>query len=266
MREAVAGGRRRRLRGDRLPRVLRARCGGARPRAGARPGTRRAQHDALRAGRDRRCDLALELPPCDSGGDDLSGARRRQLGCPEARRAIAGLLAGAGRGAARCGRPGGRARPAAWRGRRRRRAGPRPAGGADRVHGLGRGRAGDRPGRRGYTARPGSGEAGRRRDGRQELRDRRRRRRPRRRGPGDRRVSVRLRRAEVLGRVARARARGGRRRAARAPRRGDRRARRRSCRQLRDRRAAADRGRRPRSRRALPGGGSVGGPHRHHRA
>ena len=66
VRQAVGRGRRRRLRGDRLPRVLRARRD--RARAPARrccqmPGER--NDDALRAARRRRRDRAVELPARD---------------------------------------------------------------------------------------------------------------------------------------------------------------------------------------------------------
>ena len=65
VREAVARGRRRRVRGDRLPGVLRAR--GDRPRAGrsAAAAAGRAQRAALGSARHRRGDLAVELPHCD---------------------------------------------------------------------------------------------------------------------------------------------------------------------------------------------------------
>ena len=83
-------GRRRRLRGDRLPRVLRAR-GASSSSAGrdAAPGPGRAQHDALRAARRRRRDRALELPAGDPLRDDRRRAGRRQRGRPEAGRAVA---------------------------------------------------------------------------------------------------------------------------------------------------------------------------------
>ena len=90
-----ARGRRRRLRGDRLPRVLRARGGRARARAGAAPGAGRAQHDALRAARRGGGDRALELPAGDPLRDDGRGAGRGQRGGPEAGRAVAGERADA---------------------------------------------------------------------------------------------------------------------------------------------------------------------------
>ena len=70
MRQALAGGGRRRVRGDRLPRVLRPRGGraGGRPRAAAGP--RRAQRAPLRAARGDRGDLAVELPAGDCLWDD----------------------------------------------------------------------------------------------------------------------------------------------------------------------------------------------------
>ena len=65
-REAVARGRRRRLRGDRLPRVLRAR-GGRRSTQGAPllPGRPASATSCAGAARRRRRDLALELPGRD---------------------------------------------------------------------------------------------------------------------------------------------------------------------------------------------------------
>ena len=74
VREAVARGRRRRVRGDRLPRVLRARGGRARRGPRARAGAGRAQHDALRAARRGGGDRALELP----ARDPLRHDRRRR--------------------------------------------------------------------------------------------------------------------------------------------------------------------------------------------
>ena len=101
--QALARGRRRRLRGDRLPRVLRARR--ARPRAGraAAAGAGRAQRAALRAARRRRGDLAVELPGRDPARDGRRRPRHRQRGDPQAGRADARL-----RGACscrRCARP-----------------------------------------------------------------------------------------------------------------------------------------------------------------
>ncbi len=106
MREAVAGGRRRRLRGDRLPRAT-TRRGGRRARARRRelvqvPG--RAQHDALRAARGRGGDRALELPARDPDRDDRRGARGGQRGRAEAGRAVAG--AARWRWSRRCTAPG----------------------------------------------------------------------------------------------------------------------------------------------------------------
>ena len=93
VREAVAGGGRRRLRGDRLPRVLRAR--GARPRArrSPAPAARRAQRAALGRPRDRRRDLSVELPGGDRARDDRRRPRHRQRGDPQAGRAVARLRA-----------------------------------------------------------------------------------------------------------------------------------------------------------------------------
>ena len=62
VRQAVGRGRRRRLRGDRLPRVLRPRRRGAGSRQGAVPGARRAQRAALRPARRGGGHLAVELP------------------------------------------------------------------------------------------------------------------------------------------------------------------------------------------------------------
>ena len=99
-REAVARGRRRRVRGDRLPRVLRARGDrarehprAARPRRRADPAARRAQRAALVAARRRRGDLAVELPGRDPARDGLGRAGDRQRRGPQARRAGAGLRA-----------------------------------------------------------------------------------------------------------------------------------------------------------------------------
>ena len=64
--EAVARGRRRRVRGDRLPRVLRAAGDRARGQQRARAAPRRAQHAALRGPRRRGRRRPLELPASPS--------------------------------------------------------------------------------------------------------------------------------------------------------------------------------------------------------
>ena len=104
----------------------------------------------------------------------------------------------------------------------------RPARAHDRVHRL-QTRSGWRSSGAAaeMRARPEAPQARRRRDGRQELRDRRLRRRPRRGRPRAGQVRVQLRRPEVLGGRPRAGPRGGARRADRAPRGRDRGARRR---------------------------------------
>ena len=221
VREAVAGGRRRRLRGDRLPRVLRPR--GARHRAGrpGAPGPRRAQRDALHAARRRRRDLALELPDRDPARDGHRRPRDRQRGRAQAGRAVAGLRAAARR--RRCARRASRptrsrccrARATSarrWCATRACTRSPSPAPqpvGLEIVREAARG-----------AARPEAPQARDRRDGRQELRDRGLRRRPRRGRPRRSSTSAYVYAGpEVLGRRARARPRGDPRRARRAPRR-----------------------------------------------
>ena len=180
VREAVARGRRRRLRGDRLPRVLRPRRAGHRPGRAAAAGPGREEHALLRPARHRRGDLAVELPARDPARDGQRGPGHGQLGRAQAGRAVAGLRADDLPCPARGGRAARRGVAAARRGRRRRRARQGPARAHDRLHGLGRGRAGDRARIRADAPRPEPPQARDRRDGRQELRDRRLRRRPRR--------------------------------------------------------------------------------------
>ena len=151
MRQALARGRRRRLRGDRLPRVLRGRRAGAGARPRPDPGPRRAQRDALRAARRDGGDRALELPAGDPVRHDRRGPGRRQRGDPQARRAVAGERRGARRGAARRRRAARRAVAAARLRRGRRGAGARPAGAHDRLHRLGRRRPRDPAGRAAET-------------------------------------------------------------------------------------------------------------------
>ena len=106
--QAVARGRRRRVRGDRLPRVLRARrrrAGGApgRLRSPARPApaARRAQRAALEPARRRRRHLAVELPGGDPAGDGQRRPGDGQRRDPQAGRADAGVRSTWSRGAAR---------------------------------------------------------------------------------------------------------------------------------------------------------------------
>ena len=238
VRQAVAGGRLGCLRGDRLPRVLRARRDRAGAGSRAAAGTRRAKQDALRAtrrGRDRR---ALELPPRDTRRDDGCRPRRRQCGSTQAGRAVPRERPGAGRGPARRRRPPCRRQPPAGRRRGGRRPGTRPGRPRDRVHGLRRRGARDRPRRRRDPGGAGAREARGGGDGRQELRDRRFRRRPRRGGARHRRLGLRLCGAEVLGGRPGARPRGGGRHPGRTPGRCGARAARRAGGGVRDGRAA----------------------------
>ena len=246
VRQALAGGRRRRLRGDRLPRVLRARA-----RSSCRAATARAllqvpgERNALRYAPRGVCaviapwNFPLAIPTgmaaaaLATGNTVVLKPAEQAPGCGlrvvEALRAggvpagAIALLPGAGEaGAALAGHPdvatiaftgSGAVGLELLRTRRRRRARRAPA------------------------------HARRRRDGRQELHHRRLRRRPRRGDPGDRRVGLRLRRAEVLGRGARARPRGAARRARRAAGGRRRRPAGRPGRRLRHRRAAGRRAR-----------------------
>ena len=183
VREAVGRGRRRRLRGDRLPRVLRALAPRARPVApdlAQVPGER----NTLRyepAGRRRR-DRALELPAGDPDRDD-----RRPRSRPATRWCSSRPSS---RPAARS--PSSRpcTRPACRRRRSRccpARATPArlwsPIRGSTLIAFTGSGAVGLEIVRAAAETahRPGPPQAGDRRDGRQELRHRRRRRRPRRR-------------------------------------------------------------------------------------
>ena len=156
VREAVGRGRRRRVRGDRLPRVLRARGGRARARARAAPGARRAQHDALRRARRRRGDRAVELPDRDPVRDDGRRARRGQRGRAEAGRAVARVRATRWSSALReAGVPAGALALLPGFGDAGAALVRAPGRAHDRVHRLERGRARDRP-RRGGDARRSS--------------------------------------------------------------------------------------------------------------
>ena len=153
MRQAVARGRRRRVRGDRLPGVLRARRDRARPSGRELlqvPGERNELRYAPRGVVAR--DLPVELPARDPLRDDRRGAGDRQRGRAQAGRAVAR--------AARCGWCR-RCAPAASR-RTRSRCCPARATSAprwsaipsvhdDRVHRLAAGRPRDRA-RRGRDA------------------------------------------------------------------------------------------------------------------
>ena len=195
-------GRRRRVRGHRLLRVLRPGGPTARPRRHRPVAAGRAQPPHLPGAGRGRGDRAVELPAGHPDRDGDRRARRGQRGLPQAGRADTGHRPVPGRGA------GGR-RPAAGRAvvpPRRGRGGRRPPGRAPRrlghrLHRLPSGRPGDPP-RRGCRRRGSTpDQAGHHRARRQEPDHRRRRRRPGRGRAGHRRQRVRLRRPEVLGRV-----------------------------------------------------------------
>ena len=198
MRQALARGGCRRVRGDRLSRVLRARRDRARGRPGAGPGPRGAQRAALRPTRRRRCRRSVELPDRDPLRDDRGRACHRQHGRAQARRASSRVRAADRAGAARGRSPARGNLATARRGRCRRRARSPPRRADDRVHGIAAGGPGDHPCRRRGVPRPALPEAGGGRARRQELRDRRRRRGPRRGGAGNRLLGVHLRGSEVL--------------------------------------------------------------------
>ena len=204
VREAVGRGRRRRLRGDRLPRVLRARGDRARARARSSfqvPGERNAMRYA--AARRRRRHRAVELPARDpdAGWSPPALATGNTVVLKPAEQSPGCALRGR-RGAARGRRPAGAIAPRcpgegesaprwcataacatiAFTGSRRRSASRSCATAAE------------------VAARPAAPQARRGRDGRQELRHRRRRRRPRRRRPGDRQLAFGYAGPEVLGR------------------------------------------------------------------
>ena len=115
------------------------------------PGRRRRRPDLPRAARRRRPDRALELPAQHRELEARPGARLRQHGRAEARRAHAALGAAARRARARGRDPGGRRQRARRPGLGRRAAAGRASRRReDRLHRLDRGRA--------------RGDAGRRRD------------------------------------------------------------------------------------------------------
>ena len=154
VREAVARGGRRRLRGDRLPRVLRARRGRA---GGGRPSCCRCRASATACSWRPRGVVAVISPwnfpvaiPCGMTAAGLATGNAVVLKPAEQAPGCAYVLVRALREA---GRAAGRARAAARRGRRRRRAGARPARAHDRLHGLEQGRAGDHPQRGGDARR-----------------------------------------------------------------------------------------------------------------
>ena len=202
-------GRRRRRRGDRLPRVLRARdaAPGQAQAHGAR--ARRAQRVLLPAARRRAGDRSLELPAGDPHRHDQRGARRRQPGHHQAGRTdsplIAAQLVAASRGCRRAGRapsttcpvPAARSATSSCV-TRASTSSPSPARWRSACASSARRRRTPPARRR---------QARHRRDGRQERHHRRRRRRPRRgRARGDR-LRLPLPRAEVLGRLTGDRAR-----------------------------------------------------------
>ena len=203
-------GRRRYRRGDRLPRVLRARGAAAGEPAAAHADRRRAQPARLPAAGGRGRDPALELRLCDHGRHDGGGDRHRQHRDPQA---VAGRRRH--RGAVR--------RPACTSSACRRacinfvpgdgptvgeRAGDRSADALHLVHRLQGRRAADQRAGREDAARAALDQARHRRDGRKGRDRRRRRRRPRRGRRRRRRLGLRVRRPEVLGVLA-----GDRRRA-----------------------------------------------------
>ncbi len=202
VREALARGRRRRLRGDRFPAVLRGAGDRSRRRRGGHEHPRRGEPDGLCTARGRRRDRAVELPGRDPLRDDRGRARRRQRGRDEAGRAVAGLRSAARR------RPARRRRARRGAGDHPRRGGDRsdarraPARRRDRLHRIASGRRRDRRERRPARSRAAPFQAGPGRARRQELRLRRRRRRPRRRDPGADGRRFRLRRPEMLGDIA----------------------------------------------------------------
>ena len=208
-RQAVARGRRRRRRGDRLPGVLRA--GDAAPRHAEAPAaTCPGEHNlyfyrragsawSSRRGTSRSPSPPAWRPPPWSPATPSSSSR------PSRRPVIAAhwsaLLEAGGAP------PGRRALPA----RPGREVGAalveHPGVDAHRVHRVEGGRAADHRAAARHPAGPASRQARHRRDGRQERDHRRRRRRPRRGGAGVVVVRLRLRRPEVLGVLAGDRAR-----------------------------------------------------------
>ena len=221
VRQAVARGRRRRVRGDRLPRVLRP-SGAWSWRAAASWCRRPGEHNRFRyvprgvAAVISPWNFPLAIPAGMTAAALATGnavvlkpAEQSPACAAELVRALheggvpadaLALVPGEGDAGAALVRHPGREH--------------------DRVHRLGRGGAGDRAGRGGHGRGPAPHQARDRRAGRQELRAGGVGRRPGRGRPGDRVLRLRLRRSEVLGRLARAGPRGDRRRAEHAPGRG----------------------------------------------
>ncbi len=202
VRQALARGRRRRRRGDRLLRVLRP--GDDPPRPG--PASRRAGRDqrpSIHPPRNRRGDSPLELPPGDPLRHDRRRARGRQHRHPQTRRAVArhGLAPVPGAPGGRS-TPGRAELPARHRRGSRRGAGRRSPDRSHRVHRLEGRRPGHQPDRQQHQTRSKPRQARDRRDGRQERYHHRRRRRPRRGGRGRPPERLRLCRPEVLGLLA----------------------------------------------------------------
>ena len=188
MREAVGGGRRRRVRGDRLS-----------PRYYARGAMRLADGPALLQAPGERNTMRYEprgvvavispwnFPlaiPAGMTAAALATGNAVVLKPAEQSPACGAALVQAlhGRACLTARSPGCLAIRRRWRG-----ASSATRGHAIAFTGLLAGGAGDRSGRRRDAGRPASRQARRRRDGRQELRHRRRRRRPRRGRAGDRR-------------------------------------------------------------------------------
>src|SRR5918995_1024204 len=218
--QALGPGRRRRVRGHRLLRVLRPRDPAPRRRR-RRPGavaSGRNQPARLPGQRRDRGDRAVELSAGDPDRHDGGRAGRRQPRHPQARRADAPGRVAPHRGAVGGRRAAGRRPVPAGA----RRGGRRPAGRAPRcrrhrVHRLAGGRVGPPPAGPGDPPRPAAREGGPRRDGRQERPHHRRGCRPRRGRARCRGVGVRLRGAEMLGRQSADRRRRHLRRRRRAP-------------------------------------------------
>ena len=149
VRQALARGRRRRRRGDRLLRVLRPRDDPAGRARRSRRAGRDQRRRAHRAGRGRR-DPPLELPAGDPDRHDRRRAGRGQHRGPQAERAIARDGRPAGRDPPRS-RPNPRTstrrvrQPPARLRRRGRGAGRRSARRPDRLHRLARRGPGDQP-------------------------------------------------------------------------------------------------------------------------
>ncbi len=214
----MARGRRRRLRGDRLLRILRPPR--RRPLRAAAPGPlrRRAKQPLARSARSGRRHQPLELPPGHLHRHDRCGAGDgqsddRQAVEPDGRDRSADVRHPLALRRSRQ-RPATAYRPGLGG---RRRFGAARGHGPDRLHRLERSGLGDRRGGRPHGRGTAVAEEGDLRDGREE-RDRRRRiGRPRRGRPGGPPFRLQLQRAEVLRVQPRRRRRGRLRRLSRPP-------------------------------------------------